>query len=103
MREWREDHSVRCRERGKDGDERLGRVEAKDDVMKITGSLNVWFTDRNYGFIHEKKGGVILKHFLHGANITSGVPRTGATVSFKSVVGKKGFLAVDAEILGGTQ
>lgn len=68
--------------------------------MKITGVLNVWFVDRSYGFIHEEKGGVVLKHFLHGANITSGTPRTGATVSFKSVVGSKGSLAVDAEILG---
>jgi cold shock CspA family protein len=69
--------------------------------MKIKGVLNVWFVDRNFGFIHEEKGGVILKHFLHAANIKSGTPRTGATVSFKSVVGRKGFLAVDAEILDG--
>jgi cold shock CspA family protein len=71
--------------------------------MKMKGVLNVWFVDRNYGFIHEEKGGLVLRHFLHGANITSGAPRTGATVSFKSVVGSKGFLAVDAEILGGNK
>lgn len=69
--------------------------------MRIIGVLNVWFLDRNYGFIHEEKGGAILRHFLHAANIKSGMPRTGATVSFKSVVGSKGFLAVDAEILDG--
>jgi cold shock CspA family protein len=69
--------------------------------MKIPGVLNVWFVERGFGFIHEEKGGVILKHFLHAANITSGAPRTGATVLFKSVVGRKGFLAVDAEILDG--
>jgi hypothetical protein len=66
--------------------------------MKTKGVLNVWFVDRNYGFIHEEKGGLILKHFLHSANIVSGAPRTGAIVSFKSVVGSKGFLAVDAVI-----
>ena len=71
--------------------------------MKIKGVLNVWFVDRNYGFIHEEKGGVVLKHFLHGANITSGAPRAGSTVLFKSVVGSKGFLAVDAEIQGGAE
>jgi cold shock CspA family protein len=89
--------------RRKDGDERLGIVEAKDDVMRIQGTLNVWFQDRSYGFVHQEKGAVILKHFLHAANIKSGTPRTGVTVSFKSVVGRKGFLAVDAEILGDTQ
>jgi hypothetical protein len=71
--------------------------------MKSTGILNVWFMDRNYGFIHEEKGGVILKVFLHVTNVVAGIPRTGATVVFKSVVGSKGFLAVDAEILGGGQ
>jgi cold shock CspA family protein len=81
----------------------LPEAGRKDDDMRITGSLNVWFVDRNYGFIHEERGGVILRHFLHASNVKSGVPRTGATVSFKSVVGSKGFLAVDAEILGGGQ
>lgn len=71
--------------------------------MKIQGVLNVWFVDRGFGFIHEEKSGVILKHFLHAANITSGTPRTGATVLFTSVVGRKGFLAVDAKILGGAE
>jgi cold shock CspA family protein len=71
--------------------------------MKIEGVLNVWFVDRGFGFIHEEKSGVVLKHFLHAANIKSGTPRTGAAVSFKSVVGRKGFLAVDAEILGGNE
>ena len=69
--------------------------------MKIEAVLNVWFHDRNFGFIHEEKGGVILKHFLHAANIKSGVPKTGATVRFKAVVTRKGYLAVDAEILDG--
>jgi len=70
--------------------------------MKTKGILNVWFMDRNYGFIHEDNGGVILKHFLHRANIVVGTPRTGATVLFESVLGSKGFLAVDAEILEGS-
>jgi hypothetical protein len=70
--------------------------------MKIEAVLNVWFVDRNFGFIHEEKGGVLLKHFLHAANIASGTPRTGARVRFKAVVTRKGFLAVDAEILEGS-
>ena len=70
--------------------------------MKSNGILNVWFVDRNYGFIHEEKGGVILKHFLHGTNVAAGTPQTGATVLFKSVVGSKGFLAINAEILEGS-
>ncbi len=68
--------------------------------MKTQGTLNVWFQDRSYGFIHEEKDGVILRHFLHGANIKSGTPRTGATVQFKAVITRKGYLAVDAEIVG---
>jgi cold shock CspA family protein len=71
--------------------------------MKISGTINVWFPDREYGFIHEEKGGVILKHFLHANNVASGTPRTGATVLFKTVVGRKGFLAVNADVLGGAQ
>jgi len=82
---------------------RLARGETQDEVMKTQGTLNVWFQDRSYGFIHEEKGGVILRHFLHGANVKSGTPRTGASVLFKAVVTRKGFLAVDAEILDGAQ
>jgi cold shock CspA family protein len=69
--------------------------------MRNTGTLNVWFQDRNYGFVHEEKAGVILNHFLHAQNIKSGIPHTGAEVRFKSVVSRKGLLAVDAEILDG--
>ena len=69
--------------------------------MRVTGNLNVWFSDRKYGFVHQEKGDVILSHFLHAANIKSGTPKTGATVLFKSVVCRKGYLAVDAEILDG--
>jgi cold shock CspA family protein len=70
--------------------------------MRPTGILNVWFPEKRYGFIHQDHGGVILKHFLHEANIKSGTPKTGATVKFKSVVTRKGYLAVDAEILEGS-
>ncbi len=69
--------------------------------MKVTGNLNVWFPDRNFGFVHQDTGDVILSHFLHAANIKSGTPKTGATVLFKSVVTRRGYLAVDAEILDG--
>ena len=69
--------------------------------MKTSGTLNVWFEDRDFGFVHVEKADVILSHFLHRANIKSGTPKTGATVLFKSVVCRKGYLAVDAEILDG--
>ena len=70
--------------------------------MRPTGILNVWFPEKRYGFIHQDNGGVLLKHFLHETNIKSGVPKTGFTVKFKSVVTQKGYLAVDAEIMDGS-
>ena len=66
--------------------------------VKIAGVVNVWFLDRNYGFIHETRDGVIVNHFLHIANVVSGTPRTGATVVFQSVTGKRGNVAVYAEV-----
>jgi cold shock CspA family protein len=63
-----------------------------------TGVLNVWFPDRNYGFIHEQTNGEIVSHFLHASNVTSGTPRTGAKVVFQRVQGTKGTLAVNAEV-----
>ena len=60
---------------------RLARGETKDEVMKIPGVLNVWFEDRDFGFIHVEKADVILSHFLHRANIKSGTPKTGAARS----------------------
>jgi cold shock CspA family protein len=67
--------------------------------MRTSGELNVWFQDRLYGFVHSEQGGTLISHFLHKANIKSGTPATGAKVSFKSVSTKKGYIAVDAEIL----
>ena len=63
-----------------------------------TGTLNVWFPDRNYGFVHEEIGAEILAHFLHASNIVSGTPRTGATVVYQVVKGTKGTIAVKAEV-----
>jgi cold shock CspA family protein len=67
-------------------------------VMKRTGILNVWFPDRNFGFIHEDNGTEIVSHFLHVSNIFSGNPITGATVEFQTVTTAKGTLAVKAEV-----
>jgi hypothetical protein len=67
--------------------------------MKITGVLNVWFPERNYGFLHEQRDGLLVSHFLHAANIVSGKPRSGAMVTFQSVMSTKGSLAMNAEIL----
>ena len=85
------------------GDERFARGETQDDDgMRPTGILNVWFPEKKYGFIHQDNtDGAVVKHFLHEGNIKSGVPRPGAMVRFKSVVSRKGLLAVDAEILDG--
>lgn len=69
--------------------------------MKTKSIINVWFQDRNYGFILEEKEGVVLRHFLHRNNIISGEPRTGAEVLFRTVVTRKGFLAIQAEVLSG--
>jgi cold shock CspA family protein len=69
--------------------------------MKTKGTINVWFETKQYGFIHEEKAGEILKHFLHANNIISGTPSTGAEVLFRSVVTRKGFLAVQVEVLSG--
>jgi len=69
--------------------------------MKSRATINVWFSDRQYGFILEEKAGVILRHFLHRNNIISGEPRTGAEVLFRTVVTRKGYLAVQCEVLGG--
>lgn len=66
--------------------------------MIKTGVLNVWFMDRNYGFIHEQHEGVIVSHFLHASNVVSGKPKTGATVKFQSLESSKGSLAVNAEV-----
>ena len=73
--------------------------------MKLSsGILNVWFEDRDFGFIHMEKDDVIISHFLHRANIKSGTPKTGASVLFRAVSTRKGYIAVDAQFLdGGTK
>jgi cold shock CspA family protein len=69
--------------------------------MRMSGILNVWFPEKRYGFIHQDQNGEVLRHFLHEENIKSGTPKSGATVKFKSVGTRKGYLAVDAEIVDG--
>lgn len=72
--------------------------------MKIVSRINAYFPDRNYGFLHENKDGLVVKHFLHLSNVVSGVPKTGLMARFDSVIGEKGSIAVDVEILdGGTK
>jgi cold shock CspA family protein len=78
----------------------LAESRRTSDEMRPTGILNVWFPEKKYGFIHQDNAdGTVLKHFLHEGNIKSGMPKSGATVRFKSVMSRKGLLAVDAEIL----
>jgi cold shock CspA family protein len=72
--------------------------------MKVTGRINVWFADRNYGFIHQNLNGTVVKHFLHASNILSGVPQKSLTASFDTIQGEKGSVALNVEILhGGVQ
>ena len=72
--------------------------------MRVTAKLSVWFEEKKFGFIHqEQPNGDIASVFLHQGNIKSGAPVTGAMVRFKTVTTRKGFLAVDAEILDGVQ
>jgi cold shock CspA family protein len=66
--------------------------------MRKTGVLNVWFADRNYGFIHEQQDSAVVSHFLHASNIIAGTPKSGATVTFQSLDSAKGSLAVNAEV-----
>jgi cold shock CspA family protein len=72
-------------------------------MMKITARINAYFPDRNYGFLHENTDGVVVKHFLHLNNVVSGVPKTGLMARFDSVIGEKGSIAVNVEILGGAE
>ena len=72
-------------------------------VMKIVARINAYFPDRNYGFLHQNNDGVVVKHFLHLNNVVSGVPKTGLMARFDSVIGEKGSIAVNVEILGSAE
>jgi len=79
-----------------------GNNSRKGTVMKV-GILNVFFSDRNYGFVHEMgDDGMVVTYFLHGANIKKGVPKAGAAVRFQEVTTRKGLIAIEAEILEGS-
>jgi hypothetical protein len=71
--------------------------------MKMLARINAYFPDRNYGFLHQNKDGVVVKHFLHLNNVVSGVPQTGLMARFDSVIGEKGSVAVNVEIVGGNE
>jgi len=71
--------------------------------MKIVARINAYFPDRNYGFLHQNTNSGVVKHFLHLNNVVSGVPKTGLMARFDSVIGEKGSIAVNVEILGGNQ
>lgn len=65
---------------------------------KIIAHIVAWFPERNYGFLHEFRDGVVIKHFLHVANIYSGTPLKGSLVRFESEARTKGLVALNAEI-----
>jgi cold shock CspA family protein len=69
--------------------------------VKIVARINAYFPDR-YGFLHENKNGVLVKHFLHINNVISGTPERGLRARFDSVIGEKGSIAVNVEILEGS-
>lgn len=77
------------------------RQRINDDMSAVnrTETMNVWFPEKHYGFIHQELGGRIIRVFLHEKNIKSGVPSTGARVQYKVVETSKGLMAVDAVIL----
>lgn len=68
-------------------------------MEKRVGYIDVWFEIRNFGFVHEERGGKIHKLFMHASNIVSGTPRSGLTVRFNEGRNFKGPLAIDVEIL----
>jgi cold shock CspA family protein len=72
-------------------------------MMKIIARINAYFPDRNYGFLHQNKDGMVVKHFLHLNNVVSGLPKTGLMARFDSVMGEKGSIAMNVEILGGAE
>ena len=72
-------------------------------MMKLIARINAYFPDRNYGFLHQSNDGVVVKHFLHLNNVVSGVPKTGLMARFDSVIGEKGRIAVNVEILGSAE
>jgi hypothetical protein len=62
--------------------------------------IDVWFPDRNFGFVHEvRNDGQNYKLFLHGSNILTGSPRSGLVVRFNEGLNSRGPLAIDVEIL----
>ncbi len=107
------EQSLTCRNTQKKGGERPDRQKTDGAspieigkvvlIMKIVARINAYFPDRGYGFLHQNKDGVLVKHFLHLNNVVSGVPKTGLMARFDSVLGEKGSIAVNAEILGGTE
>lgn len=71
--------------------------------MKVRGKVNVWFPEKQFGFIYwVSDSGKMISHFLHIANITSGREnvKVGAEVSFFRVETKKGWLAAEVEVGG---
>lgn len=71
--------------------------------MKEHAKLNVWFPERNFGFVYwTSPSGKMISHFLHIANVVSGREnlKVGAEVAFLRVEAKKGWLAVDVEVGG---
>jgi hypothetical protein len=75
----------------------------KVKTMKEKAKLNVWFPDRNFGFVYwVDKNGKMISHFLHVANVISGREnlRVGAELVFHRAEARKGWLAVEVEVGG---
>lgn len=71
---------------------RMGK-EIRD--MRLTGSIQKYFSDRGFGFIAEHKN----LHFFHITSC-SFIPQVGQQVTFTIGVGKRGPAAVDVELVG---
>jgi len=65
---------------------------------KIIGHVAAFFGERNYGWCHELRQGLVYRHFMHVSDIYSGIPTKGALARFEAVKTPRGSKAVNVEI-----
>jgi cold shock CspA family protein len=69
--------------------------------MKIKGRISAFFSTRGFGFINASVDGRLVSYFFH-ISACSVEPQIDAVVLFTPGVSKKGPVATDIEIIGGT-
>jgi cold shock CspA family protein len=70
---------------------------------KLTGFVNIFFTEKHFGFIHRSFEGKLYRYFFHLSQVMSGTPQTGAVARFNSAEGTKGLYATDVELTPGVE